>query len=298
MNFKPQFEQGSFLSEDQHHAAWAKKAKSWGRMIGESYPKVWDSNEVVLAQLKRLCQEQVDTQTLELKPSTNMLVEGLLVAGCWIAGIWVPFNTGDFTWFLLLGGLGWIIFFVGVGSATKKANFYKNLNETLFREAYTAAVEAFNVRRQQAKEYEPGANSGDNEDEGFKPKGPMPVAAPYGVSHEGAETLVAHWMQFLGAEDATVTSFTSDGGVDVQSLHYIAQVKNYKGSVSVAEVRQLQGVASADGRKPLFFTSGTYTAEGLKFADAVGMAMFIYNAEEGTLSAACKRAEKLLVTGL
>ncbi|MCK8609708.1 restriction endonuclease [Agromyces sp. C10] len=55
---------------------------------------------------------------------------------------------------------------------------------------------------------------------------PRPAPQPYGVSHRGAEQLVADWMRHLGAFDAEVTRFTADGGVDVVSAHWIAQVKN------------------------------------------------------------------------
>ncbi|WP_084486098.1 restriction endonuclease [Humibacter albus] len=71
-----------------------------------------------------------------------------------------------------------------------------------------------------------------------------------------------------GEPDATtITRFSGDGGVDVESTHYIAQVKNYSGTVGVTEMRELGGVASVDGRKPLFFTSGTYSAGAVEFAN-------------------------------
>ncbi|GAB2516126.1 restriction endonuclease [Paramicrobacterium agarici] len=113
---------------------------------------------------------------------------------------------------------------------------------------------------------------------------PPPAAQPYGVSHTGAERLVAAWMRHLGVLDAEVTKFSGDGGIDVLSERYIAQVKNYAGSVPVIEVRAFFGVAVADEKSPLFFTSGSVTADGQAFADRVGMALIHYDAEEAILT--------------
>lgn len=112
---------------------------------------------------------------------------------------------------------------------------------------------------------------------------PKPEPQPFGVSHRGAESLVCAWMRHLGVLDAEVTQFVGDGGIDVSSSDFIAQVKNYAGSIPVAAVREVFGVAVADSKHPLLFTSGTMTVEGNAFASRVGMAVFRYNAEEGTL---------------
>lgn len=113
---------------------------------------------------------------------------------------------------------------------------------------------------------------------------PAPEPQPFGVSHEGAEALVAEWMRHLGAVDAEVTRYSGDGGIDVESSQYIAQVKNYAGTVGVADIREMAGVAVVDGRAPLFFTSGTLTAEAASFAEKAEISAFQYNAVEGTLA--------------
>lgn len=112
---------------------------------------------------------------------------------------------------------------------------------------------------------------------------PKPLPQPFGVSHRGAESLICAWMRHLGVLDAEVTQFVGDGGIDVSSADFIAQVKNYAGSIPVAAVRELFGVAVAESKHPLLFTSGMMTVEGNAFASRVGMAVFRYNAEEGTL---------------
>ncbi|MGR2752587.1 restriction endonuclease [Agromyces arachidis] len=129
---------------------------------------------------------------------------------------------------------------------------------------------------------------------------PRPGPQPYGVSHRGAEQLVADWMRHLGASDAEVTRFTGDGGVDVVSAHWIAQVKNLgeRTTVPVAQIRELAGVAADDGRRPLFFTSGTYSPGGVAFADRSGMGLFEYHAEGGALRAANGTARAVVEQGL
>lgn len=132
------------------------------------------------------------------------------------------------------------------------------------------------------------------------PVWPPPGPQPYGVSHRGAEQLVADWMRHLGAIDAEVTRFTGDGGVDVVSAHWIAQVKNLgeRTTVPVAHIRELAGVAADDGRRPLFFTSGTYSPGGVAFADRAGMSLFEYHAEGGALRAANAHARAVVTDGL
>src|SRR5690606_30375991 len=143
--------------------------------------------------------------------------------------------------------------------------------------------EAWNVirqRRDDARSYSPEAR---DVSEPFQPQGPMPMPQPFGVSHEGAEQLVAEWMRYLREESAEATRFSSDGGVDVASSHYIAQVKNYAGTVGVASIRELAGVAAVDGRNPLFFTSGAYASGAVAFANRLGMPLFVYDAIAGSL---------------
>lgn len=122
----------------------------------------------------------------------------------------------------------------------------------------------------------------DGGDDDPEPK-PKPDPYPLGVSPDGAETLCAQWMEHLGQTNVRVTRSKSDGGIDVESDAWLAQVKHYRGSVGVTEVRELVGVTSIDGRTPVFFTSGQYTSGALEFADRAQVLLFSYNAERGTL---------------
>lgn len=114
-------------------------------------------------------------------------------------------------------------------------------------------------------------------------RGPRPKPRSGGVTHEEAEALARDWMRHLGVLDAENTRYVADGGIDVSSRHYVAQVKNYAGSVTVESVRALAGVAAAEGKLALYFTSGRISRDGVAFADRVNMALFHYDAVAGTI---------------
>ena len=129
---------------------------------------------------------------------------------------------------------------------------------------------------------------------------PRPRPIPRGTDARGAEEIVAQWMRHLGAHDAQVTQYVGDGGVDVVSRRCIAQVKHYAGSVGVAAIRELAGVAAADRhrRRPLFFTKTGYAPGAVVFADNVGVALFVYDVERADLRAMNGLAKTLMVNGL
>ncbi len=126
---------------------------------------------------------------------------------------------------------------------------------------------------------------------------PAPACCPYGTSPEGAEHWCCDWLVHMGLQGATVTQFVGDGGIDVVSPSHIAQVKHYAGSVAIAEIRELAGVAFADGRKPLFFTSGHYPSQAEEYADKTGIALFRYDVYTGEVSACNSVAQRALASG-
>jgi hypothetical protein len=129
-------------------------------------------------------------------------------------------------------------------------------------------------------------------------KVPAPAAQEFGVSHFGAEQLVCAWMRHLGWADAEVTRTGADGGIDVESATHVAQVKNYAGSVGVDVVRQIAGVAAAEGKAPLVFTSGSYTVDALAFAERTAVPLFVYDAVAGTLGGANQPGRRLVANGV
>ena len=125
-----------------------------------------------------------------------------------------------------------------------------------------------------------------------------PQKQEFGVSDEGAESLVAQWMKWLGVYDAEVTKYVGDGGIDVESSKYIAQVKNFTGNVGIAAIREMAGVAAVDGRIPLFFTSGVYPKGAGQWAQDAGIYLFTYDAKKAQLSANNELARDALGSGL
>lgn len=125
-----------------------------------------------------------------------------------------------------------------------------------------------------------------------------PGKQQFGVSDEGAESLIAQWMRWLGVYDAEVTKYVGDGGIDVESSRYIAQVKNFNGNVGIASIRELAGVAAVDGRTPLFFTSGVYPRGADSWAQNAGIYLFTYDAKTAKLSANNQLARDALGAGL
>lgn len=201
-------------------------------------------------------------------------------------------GTSSGTVWLVLGvimGIGWFLV-VGARSIEWLMRDRESLAESLTHHVWDGFAEEIGRRRAEARDHVPAGSA----DGAALPPAPQ----PFGVSDAGAEALVCTWMQHLGQADAEVTRFSGDGGIDVGSTHYVAQVKNYAGTVGVTAIRELFGVATADGRRPLFFTSGGYTSEAESFAARIAMPLFTYNAAEGTVGGANVAAEDLLETGL
>jgi len=125
-----------------------------------------------------------------------------------------------------------------------------------------------------------------------------PEPQTYGVSAEGAEKLVAHWLDYLGEENIVITQFQGDGGIDVRTNSFCCQVKNYdKTPVSAAEVREIFGVASAESSTAIIFTSSSLSQDALEFCEKNDIVAIRYSAEEATLVALSSRGGKMLKAG-
>jgi len=109
-----------------------------------------------------------------------------------------------------------------------------------------------------------------------------PPATPAGVSHKGYEEFCGQMLISWGYLDARVTRFSSDGGIDIVSDQLVAQCKHYAGGrVGVREIRELFGVATAEGKTGVFFTSGKFTEEAKKFAEKTGVGLVILEEADG-----------------
>jgi len=97
------------------------------------------------------------------------------------------------------------------------------------------------------------------------------------------ELIATSWMQFWGEYDAAATQFSGDGGVDVLSSNYGAQVKFYSNKpVGRPEVQGLVGAAAGYGVRPAFFAYSTgYTTEALQWAQDMDVACFTFVPQQG-----------------
>jgi hypothetical protein len=111
-----------------------------------------------------------------------------------------------------------------------------------------------------------------------------------------AEQFIAQAMRNLGCLDAQTTPAGADGGIDVTSRAYVAQVKFKSTPIGAPEVQRLFGAAQAQRKHSLFFASSSYTPAALAFA-ASHVALFTYR-PDGKIYAANSFAESLLRTGL
>lgn len=113
-----------------------------------------------------------------------------------------------------------------------------------------------------------------------------------------AEFWARDWLRFLGVEDAQVTQASQDGGIDVTSKDYVAQVKHYLNPVGPAPVREIAGVANALLKQPIFFARSGYTKTARDFGQIADVILFSYDADQGELKAETPLAQRVLANGL
>jgi hypothetical protein len=93
---------------------------------------------------------------------------------------------------------------------------------------------------------------------------------------EHAEVLARDWLLSLGEHDARLGPGRQDGGVDVESSHYVVQVKHWQANVGGPAVRQIFGVATARGKVAIVVALSGYTRDAEAFATQAGVALFSY----------------------
>lgn len=289
-------------------------AQEEGRRIGRRLSNIWLSDEELSSVVMQEILPQVRPRSGAIHreaESTAGVAGGLLVLGLLALALlfavviyrdaeWMPdaLSMLDMRW------LWWIpIILVALAAlanlqhrtAVKNARTQRQrLREQLFRAAYAGAAEVItarrtrelNARQAQSARTTPGAARGSSADGGN-------VLTP-----RQAEELAARWMRALGAEEVRVTQFSGDGGVDVTSSKYIAQVKHFAGNVGVAPIRELSGVVRVDGRRGLFFVTNGYAPGAIEFAHRSGIALFTMNHRTGQLMAVNEVAQALQKHGL
>lgn len=131
----------------------------------------------------------------------------------------------------------------------------------------------------------------------WNPQGPHPSARTSCTDRE-AEFLARDWMLYLGETECVVSQATRDGGADVISKRFVAEVKHHASPVPPSMVQQIFGVAQAKRKTALFFSLSGYSTKAIEFGNEVGMALFIYDFTKGRLTPCSTAAEKALRQGL
>lgn len=95
----------------------------------------------------------------------------------------------------------------------------------------------------------------------------MPVSdAPQNMTWQAAEMMACEWMKKNGHWGAKQTPAGADGGIDIESISSIAQVKHHSSPVGLGEMQRLYGIAQSRRKKALFFSASGYSAPALEWA--------------------------------
>jgi hypothetical protein len=125
-----------------------------------------------------------------------------------------------------------------------------------------------------------------------------PLPQQYGVSAKGAEALTADWLKYLGEESVLVTDFAKDGGVDVLTSVFCCQVKNYEiQPVTVNEAREIFGVAQAQEKASMIFTSSALSTDAFEFCKVNSIVVIQFDAFEAELKALTPYSTHFLSAG-
>jgi hypothetical protein len=107
------------------------------------------------------------------------------------------------------------------------------------------------------------------------------------------EEAAADWMRLWGYHLVRRTRTGPDGGIDVESIEAVAQVKAWMVPIASPEIQQLKG-AAYDGRSTLFFSLMHYTAAAVRFADEANVLLFRFSGYSGEIEPANDCARKFL----
>jgi len=128
----------------------------------------------------------------------------------------------------------------------------------------------------------------------WQPLGPRPIIPPAGLTPKEAETYVSQLLRFYGLAGAKVTRYSRDGGIDVESMKGVFQVKHQMAPVGVGVVREILGVAASEGKRAGVFAKVGFTKEATEFAERNGILLFSYTP---ILKGRTKAAEGLINSG-
>ena len=115
---------------------------------------------------------------------------------------------------------------------------------------------------------------------------------------EDFEHLSGQWLSAWGDEGVYITPRSVDGGIDIESLFCVSQVKFYSDKkVSRPEIQQLRGAAfpNYQNKFATFFAwANGYTQEAIDYADEAGVGLFIFDVHDLTVGACNPQGEYVI----
>jgi hypothetical protein len=105
-------------------------------------------------------------------------------------------------------------------------------------------------------------------------------------------------MVYLGAVDTVMASGEVRQMCDLYSARYLGWVDNRRGNLDVDVVERAADVAATDGRRPLIFVPGGVRPVARERADARGVALFWFDAQNATLTGGNLFGRELCASGL
>ncbi|MGX1810556.1 restriction endonuclease [Nocardia sp. NPDC055321] len=112
-----------------------------------------------------------------------------------------------------------------------------------------------------------------------------------------AERNAADWMRRMGYFDAQVTRRGADAGLDVIAENAVAQVKWQGVKVGRPAIQNLFGARGFHVVDMLFFSSSGYTTQAEVWATEHGVALFYFDADDGSIMPENIHAQRLARSG-
>lgn len=255
----------------------------------------WDSGDLKITGLYAASQLMADKYMPTLGPKPRFHETPAWPWAIWLmfgpVAIFVPAFFGEptgLTYFVSC--VVWTVIFWAISGMHKSDAFNKNeahrrwvqadkKRSAICEEFDRVAMQAHGIRLREHEQRELEEREAQELEDARRR--PQPIEH---CTHQQAEYLAALWMKHLGETDAKVSQATRDGGIDVESAHFVVEVKHHAAAIGPVPVRALAGVAYSKKKVGAFFSRSGYSKDAMKFALDAGVLLFKYDPEAGTLN--------------
>lgn len=154
------------------------------------------------------------------------------------------------------------VFFVEYQISHRKYLAARNLSLEEQKAEYEIKQRLFNSKKDEFEKKVRIKGSDDDRERDFLIQFPSANLRRAPRNARDFELIAESWMKFWGQFDAQVTQYNQDGGLDVVSGDFAAQVKFYADKpVGRPEVQQLYGAAIGENKKPVFLPTRMVTRQ-------------------------------------